>query len=82
MKKYSPDIAGYPGPNMRTWDASGLVEKRNLLRVPRKAFPVPIDTMPANEINDPGSMLAANRDDAIRSRPSRRVLKRDPDLVA
>ena len=35
----------------RTWGASGLVEKRNLRRMPRKALPVHIDTMPANEID-------------------------------
>jgi len=29
----------------------GLVEKRNLRRVPREAFPVHIDTMPASEID-------------------------------
>ena len=29
----------------------GLVEKRNLQRMPRKAFPVHVDTMPANEID-------------------------------
>ena len=35
----------------RTWDTSGLVEKRDLRRVPRKAFPVHVDTMPASEID-------------------------------
>ena len=44
-------LAGCPRPGFRTWDASGLVEKRNLRRVPRKAFPVHVDTMPAKEID-------------------------------